>query len=178
MRNSHHRNCRGQSIGRVLHFIHHACYDYHLREHCSVGGGNVMYEGKEVASITWSLLFGHADVPYLKISPEFVDQFRIDDWQKEAIQDCLQDRPELGQEEGRQELDQTGLNLFHILNPELHMRAALASEIIHNTKVTFFLAQTYYNSHYQQTMLFMQCDQTRYLWDPKIGFLLDNWIEK
>lgn len=59
---SWHRHCRGQSIGRVLHFLYHYC-GFDVAEHAQIGQGKVHYHGGIIA--TYEFL-SDTDIPHFK----------------------------------------------------------------------------------------------------------------
>lgn len=61
---SWHRNCRGKSIGRVLHFLYHYC-GFNIAEHAIIGNGKVYYPGEHpdnvIATYEW---LSDTDIPH------------------------------------------------------------------------------------------------------------------
>lgn len=61
-----HRHHRGQSIGRILHFIEAYC-GFDVMEHCTVGSDSVHYYGEKIATYEW--LPGYEDIPVFEFLP-------------------------------------------------------------------------------------------------------------
>jgi hypothetical protein len=51
---SHYSKYQGQSIGKLIHFLHYYC-NYHISNHAQIGDDKVVYEDKLFATITWEV---------------------------------------------------------------------------------------------------------------------------
>lgn len=59
---SWHTNCRGKSLGRILHFIYYYA-GFDVMENCTVGNGEVHYHGEKIATFEW---LSDLDIPHFK----------------------------------------------------------------------------------------------------------------
>lgn len=63
-----HRNYRGKSLGRILHFIEFYC-GFDVMENCRMGDDwhSITYHGEKIATFEW--LPGYEDIPVFKFLP-------------------------------------------------------------------------------------------------------------
>ncbi len=93
------RNCRGRSLGRILHFLYFYC-GFDLAEKCQVGTGEVLYWKERIATFEW---LSDTDIPFFTFLPH--ENYRGEDmaalytknqatrW-AEAIKDADDAKPE------------------------------------------------------------------------------------
>lgn len=63
---SWHRQYRGRSVGRVLHFLYHYC-GFDVAEMATIGTEEVVYHGKQIATFKW--INERDDIPVFTFLP-------------------------------------------------------------------------------------------------------------
>ncbi len=96
---SWHRQYRGDSIGRVLHFLYHYC-GFDVAEMATIGDDKVTYHGEVIATFKF---LGDTDIPFFTFMPiksysgsdmkAMWDGHQRDRWQ-EAVADADDRKPE------------------------------------------------------------------------------------
>lgn len=160
---------RGQSIGRIIHFLHHYCA-YHDATHSTIGNDEVRIGGMKLADVKWSPYFGEKDVPEFVFFGDNAELYSENQMErrKEAIEESVIYQPELIEP---MEVDK---RIVMAMAPEGFMRATTWASCCDLAKPIFLLGKRYYSFSLEDNLYF-DTPKRRYVWNRDLkDWLLDE----